>query len=83
MPPDGYFHPYFEGIRTQVHNMIAPMVGNFNQRFKREWSYLQECLIDPLQASMHNLTERMERLTAQEELQGARNNIAVNAQNIA
>ena len=63
--------------------MIAPMVGNFDQMFERERGYLQERLIDPLQASVRSLTERMERLTAQEELQGARNNIAVNAQNIA
>ena len=83
MPPDGYFDPYFKGIRTHVHDMIAPMVGNFDQRFEREQGYLQECLIDLLQALVRTLIERMERLTAREELKGAHNDIAVNAQNIA
>ena len=82
MPLDGYFDPYFEGICTHVHDLIAPMVGHFDQRFERERGYLQERLIDPLQASLRNLTERMERLTAREELHGARNDIAVNAWNI-
>lgn len=27
VPLDGYFDPYFEGIHTQVHDMISPMVG--------------------------------------------------------
>ena len=67
MPPDGYFDPYFEGICTHVHDLIAPMVGNFDQRFERERGYLQERLIDPLQASLRNLTERMEQLTTREE----------------
>ena len=83
MPPEGYFDPYFEGIRAHVHDMIVPMVGNFDQRFQHERGYLQEHPIDPLQALVCNLTERMERLTAREELQGACNNIAANAQNIA
>lgn len=50
MPLAGYFDPYFEGIHTQVQDMIAPMVGNFDQRFKCEQEYLQEHLINPLQA---------------------------------
>ena len=36
MPPDAYFDPYYEGISTQVQDMIASMVGNFDQTFKRE-----------------------------------------------
>ena len=32
---------------------------------------------------MHNLTERMEHLTAREELQGVHNDVAVNSQNIS
>ena len=68
MPLDGYFDPYFEGIRTQVHDMIVPMVGSFDQRFECERGYLQEHLIDLLWASVRNLIERMERLTAREEL---------------
>lgn len=36
MPSDGYFDLYFKGIHTQVQDMIAPMVGNFDQRFERE-----------------------------------------------
>ena len=31
VPPDGYFDPYFKGISTQLHNMIALVVGNFDQ----------------------------------------------------
>jgi hypothetical protein len=48
--------------------MITLMVGNFDKRFKHEWEYLQERLIDPLQALVRNLTERMELLSAREEL---------------
>jgi hypothetical protein len=48
MPSDGYFDLYFEGIHTQVQDMIALMVGNFDQRFEHEREYLQERLIDPL-----------------------------------
>ena len=47
--------------------MIVPMVRNFDQRFEHEQGYLQEHLIDPLQALVCNLTKRMERLTAREE----------------
>jgi hypothetical protein len=48
VPLASYFDPYFEGIRTHVHDMIVSMVGNFDQRFEHEQGYLQECLIDPL-----------------------------------
>ena len=68
MPPAGYFDPYFEGIHTQVLDMIAPMVGKFDQRFECEQEYLQERLIDPLQASVCKLTKRMEHLSTREEL---------------
>lgn len=48
VPPIGYFDPYFKSIRAHVHDMIAPMVRNFDQRFEHEQGYLQEHLIDPL-----------------------------------
>jgi len=43
VPPDGYFDPYFEGIHTHVHDMIALMVGNFDQRFEHEWCWYFLC----------------------------------------
>ena len=83
MPPDGYFDPYFEGIHSQVQDMIALMMGNFDQRFEHEQEYLQECLINPLQALVCNLTKRIDSLSVSEELQGVCNDIVVNTQNIS
>ena len=63
-------------------NMIAPMEGNLDQRFKHEQGYLQEHLMNLLQTSVCNLVERMELLISREELQGVCNDLAANTQNI-
>ena len=83
MPLAGFFNPYFGDIRAHMHNMIAPMEGSLDQRFKHERGYLQEHLIGPLQTSIRNLVERAELLVSREELQGVRNDLAANAQDIA
>jgi hypothetical protein len=82
VPPAGFFDPYFEDIRTHMHNLIAPIEGNLDQRFEHAQGFLQEHLIDPLQTSVCNLTERVELLVSREELQEVRNDSAANAQNI-
>lgn len=80
VPPDGYFTPYFDGIGVQVQNILAPMEGNFDQRFEHQHDFLLQRFINPVQTSMQNLAERMEQLATWEEVQGVRNDLVAHIQ---
>lgn len=79
VPPENFFAPYFEGIGEQVRSMVEPLERNFDQRFESQQT-LQQHFIDPVQASVHNLTEQMGQLATREEVQEIRGDLATHLQ---